>query len=467
MHLFAAPAFCAALLALPVFANAADVKLHDRRPYLDESTRTSDDPVRIPRRPSEAPQGEIVLEGGRVFDAVSNAARPATVVVRGNTIKAVLPPGSSGWSADALVFDVAGKTVMPGLIDMHAHITYPDRDTPIDEQASEGAGALRGQRNLLYFLESGFTSVRDLNGVSNAPYLLSEWSAANAIPAPRVFTAGHIITGTGGHATERPITPSHGPEYAWEADGADAWRAAVRKTFKQGASVIKIASHFSADELAAAIDEAHRLGLRITCDCETIYTEMAAAAGVDMIEHPLPRSDAAIAMMAKKRIAAIPTLQVYQNVIDRAGGFYGSTSRRFTMTSQSNFDMFKSMKAAGIVMGVGTDTIGDASRLIPNMYIAELKWFVKGGYSIPEALQAATLTNAKLLGMEDKLGSLEAGKLADIVVIDGRPDENLDDLARIDIVIKDGLVLVQSGMLVTPRHEAQPLAKPSPPDHVR
>ena len=101
------------------------------------------------------------------------------------------------------------------------------------------------------------------------------------------------------------------------------------------------------------------------------------------------------------------------------------------------------------------------------MYIAELKWFVKGGYSIPEALQAATLTNAKLLGMEDKLGSLEAGKLADIVVIDGRPDENLDDLARIDIVIKDGLVLVQSGMLVTPRHEAQPLAKPSPPDHVR
>jgi imidazolonepropionase-like amidohydrolase len=194
---------------------------------------------------------------------------------------------------------------------------------------------------------------------------------------------------------------------------------------------------------------------------------MAAAAGVDTIEHPLPRSDAAIALMAKKRIAAVPTLQVYQNVIDRAGGFYGSTSRRFTMTSQSNFDMFKKLKAAGIVMGVGTDTIGDASRLIPNMYIAELKWFVKGGYSIPEALQAATITNAKLLDMDDKLGSLEIGKLADIIVIDGMPDENLDDLANIDMVIKDGLILVQSGMLVTPRHEAQPLANPSPPGDVR
>lgn len=471
IRLRAAQTFCAALLVLSGFANAADAKPHDRRTYLDASTQTSDDPVRVPRKPSDAPQDEVVLKGGRIFDAISNAAKPATVVVRGDRIKAVLPPGSSDWSADARVIDVAGKTVMPGLIDMHTHVTYPDRrsgrETPIDEQASEGAGVLRGQRNLRYFLESGFTSVRDLNGVSNAPYLLSEWSAANAIPAPRVFTAGHIITGTGGHATERPVTPSHGPEYAWEADGADAWRSAVRKTFKQGASVIKIASHFSADELAAAVEEAHMLGLAITCDCETIYTDMAVAAGVDMIEHPLPRSDKAIALMAKKRIAAIPTLQVYQSLIDRSGGYYGSTSRRFSMTSQSNFNIFKKMKAAGIAMGVGTDTIGDASYLIPNTYIAELKWFVKGGYSIPAALKAATITNAKLLDMDDKLGSLEEGKLADIIVIDGKPDENLDDLARIDMVIKDGLILVQSGELVTLRHEPQPLAKPSPPDDVK
>src|SRR3546814_18861301 len=96
---------------------------------------------------------------------------------------------------------------------------------------------------------------------------------------------------------------------------------------------------------------------------------MAVDAGIDMIEHPLPRSDAAIAKMAKKKIAAVPTLQVYQNLLDRAGGFYGSTSRRFTMTSQGNFDEFKKMKAAGIVMGIGTDTIGDASLMVPNSYI--------------------------------------------------------------------------------------------------
>ncbi|HEX7946610.1 MAG TPA: amidohydrolase family protein [Phenylobacterium sp.] len=468
-RLFSTARFAGGLLAVSLLAQtaAAQAPVHDRRALIAPPTVTTDDPRRIPERAPRGASHQIVLRGGRIFDGVRPAAYAGVVVIEGKTIKAVLAPDATGWAADATVIDVTGKTVMPGLIDMHVHVTYPDPDTPIDEQASEGAGVLRGVRNLRYFLESGFTSVRDLNGVLNAPYLLAEWSADDAIAAPRVFTAGHIITGTGGHATERPVTPNHGPAYTWEMNGADAWRGAVRETFKQGASVIKLASHFSPDEVAAAIDEAHRLGLRVTCDCETIYTEMAVGAGIDMIEHPLPRTDATIAAMAKHKTASIPTLQVYQNVLDTAGGFYGSTSRRFTMTSQQNFDQFKKMKAAGIVMGVGTDTIGRANQSIPNPYIAELKWFVKGGYSIPDALIAATRTNAQLLDMGDKLGTLEAGKLADVIVVDGKPDQNLDDLARIDRVIKDGRVWVEAGQVVTPRHVAAPLAKPSPPADTR
>ncbi|MCX6552209.1 MAG: amidohydrolase family protein [Acidobacteria bacterium] len=454
------------VLAGPVVSSTYAMP-QDRRTVLSPTEHTTDDPRRIPARRPAGPSRQLVLRGGRVFDAVSGDVRPGTVVIEGNVIKAVLPPEVERWPADAQVIDVTGKTVMPGLIDMHVHLTYPDPGTPIDEQASEGSGVLRGERNLRYYLESGFTSVRDMNGVSKAPYLLSEWSAANDIPAPRVFTAGHIITGTGGHATERPVTPNHGPEYAWEVDGADAWRAAVRRTFKEGASVIKIASHFSPAEVAAAVEEAHLLGLKVACDCETIYTPMAVQAGVDTIEHPLPRTDETIALMARHKTGAIPTLQVYQNLFDSSGAYYGSTSRRFSMTSQSNFDIFKKMKAAGITMGVGTDTIGGAHRLIPNVYIAELKWFVKGGYSIPDALKAATITNAMLLDMADKLGSLEAGKLADVIVVDGKPDLNLDDLQRIDLVVKDGLVLIKGGQLVTPRHVPEPLRKPAPPQDVR
>jgi imidazolonepropionase-like amidohydrolase len=456
------------LLAAAACASAsAQPARNDRQTVLPRSVLTTDDPQRIPKRPSPGAGKQTVLKGGRVFDAVKAAAYDGTVVLQDRTIKAVLPLDSRDWPADAIVIDVSGKTVMPGLIDLHVHMTYPDSDTPIDEQDTEGAGALRGARNLRWFLESGFTSVRDLGGVLNAPHQLAQWSAAGQIPAPRVFAAGHIITGTGGHATERPITPNHGPAYQWERDGADAWRGAVRLAFKQGASVIKIASHFTAEEAAAAVDEAHTLGLPVTCDCETLYIDRAVAAGVDMIEHPLPRTDAAIAAMAKRKTAAVPTLQVYQNVLDTAGGFYGSTSRRFVMTSQSNFDAFKKLKAAGVVMGVGTDTIGRVNQMIPNPYIAELKWFVKGGYTPAQALVAATRTNAELLAMGDKLGTLEAGKLADVIVVDGRPDEVLDDLARVVHVFKDGRQWVSDGQVRLPRHVSAPLAKPSPPAETR
>jgi imidazolonepropionase-like amidohydrolase len=304
--------------------------------------------------------------------------------------------------------------------------------------------------------------------VLNAPYLLAEWMAENRAPGPRLFVAGHIITGTGGHAAERPISATHSPSYTREADGADDWRKAVRETFKQGASVIKVASYFSPDEVRAAVEEAHALGLKVTTHSETFYIKWAVAAGVDMVEHPLPRSDETIQLMVEHHTASIPTLQVYENVFDTVGGYYQlAASGRFTMSRQENFDMFKKMKAAGITMGVGTDTIGGANDYTPNQYVAELKWFVKGGYSTAGALIAATRTNAELLDMSDKLGTLEKGKLADIIVVNGKPDVELDDLKKVDTVIRDGYIVVDHGQIRIQRHVAKPLAKPSPPEGVR
>ena len=156
------------MLAGPAVASADPVP-QDRRTVLAPTDRTTDDPRRIPIKPPAGVSKQIVLRGGRVFDAVSGTVRPGTVVIERNIIKAVLAPGVEDWPADAQVIDVTGKTVMPGLIDMHVHLTYPDPGTPLDEQASEGDGVLRGARNLRWYLESGFTSVRDMNGVSKAP----------------------------------------------------------------------------------------------------------------------------------------------------------------------------------------------------------------------------------------------------------------------------------------------------------
>jgi hypothetical protein len=186
--------------------DGASDQIQDRRSLLAPTERTTDDPRRTPRRPATGDRTRIVLRGGRIFDSIG-AVREGSLLIEGNTITALLPSGVETWPADAQVIDVTGKTVMPGLIDMHVHLTYPDPDTPIDEHASEGSGVLRGARNARYYVESGFTSIRDMNGVRNAPYLLSDWSAANAIPAPRVFTAGHIITVPSSPGKSMDLTP--------------------------------------------------------------------------------------------------------------------------------------------------------------------------------------------------------------------------------------------------------------------
>jgi imidazolonepropionase-like amidohydrolase len=291
--------------------------------------------------------------------------------------------------------------------------------------------------------------------VGNVPFVLKRWVARNAIPGPRVFAAGQLLTARGGHGADGNLVKVDGSVI--ERTGPLEWRLAVRDLFARGADVIKVASHFSRDEIRAAIDEAHLLGLKVTCDCETSYIQVAVEEGVDMIEHPLPRTDETIRLMAQKGVEADPTVYVYTYFFGRfGGGYFGSTSRRFAFGDSANVQVLKRMKDAGIVMGIGTDLIVDWFRSLPMPYINELKYFTQVGYTVPEALVAATRTNAKLLDMDDRLGTLEPGKLADVLVVNGRPDEQLDDLAKVDLVIRDGWVVVDGGKVVVPRHTPTP-----------
>ena len=197
------------------------------------------------------------------------------------------------------------------------------------------------------------------------------------------------------------------------------------------------------------------MGLKVTVDAETFYIQRAVEAGADTIEHPLPRSEETIQLMAKKGVAADPTLIPYQIIFEEWGGYFGSTSRRFTFSKEANLEMLKRLRKAGIKCGVGTDLILHWYRYMPGPYIRELKNFVEAGWSAPETLVAATKTNAEILDMDDRLGTLQPGKLADVLVVDGRPDENLDDLAKVDLVIRDGYEVVEGGHLAVPRHTAE------------
>lgn len=446
----------ALLLCGAVAELAAQERARDRRRYLAPDQVTTDDPRRIPVPATpRGPAGITVLRGGRVFDGTGAPARPATVVLERNRIARVVAPGVQDWPRDARVIDVTGKTVLPGLIDLHTHLTYIEPPFSTAEGPDDPEAVLRGAERLRYFVESGITSVRDVASNGNAPFILKRWVDRNALPAPRVFAAGQLLTGRGGHGAEGRERPVEGS--IMERTGADAWRLAVRDLFARGADLIKIASHFSREEVAAAVDEAHALGLKVTCDCETFYIQRAVEAGVDMIEHPLPRSDETIRLMAAKGTEADPTLYVYTYFFGRlGGGYFGSTSRRFFFGDSLNLEVARRMKAAGIKMGVGTDLIVDWFRSLPHPYINELKYFTEIGYTVPEALVAATRTSAELLDMDDKLGTVQAGKLADVLVVEGRPDESLDDLARVDLVIRDGWVVVEGGRVVMPRHQPTP-----------
>ncbi len=439
----------------------AQQRPQDRRRFMEPGTATSDDPRRVPI-PDEprGPDGVTVLEGGRIFDGTGSPARTGTLVLERNHVRAILPAGDRSWPVDARVFDVTGMTVLPGLIDLHTHIDYSEPDVPIEQAVNPTHATLRGVERLRFYIESGITSIRDTGSKYDVPFRLKDFVSDNRIPGPRVFAAGRLITATGGHGAEGLSPNSQIYGEIREASGPDDWREAVREQFKNGADFIKLASHYTKEEVAAAVDEAHNLGLRVTVDAETFYIGWAVEAGVDCVEHPLPRTDEVIQMMAARNVYSVPTLQPYAYIFNLAGGYFGSTSRRFSFSKEANLEVLKRMKKAGIKMGVGTDLVMDWFRFLPKPYIHELEWFVAGGYSLPEALVAATRDNAEILGMDDKLGTLEPGKLADILVVKGRPDEVLQELENVELVFRDGYLQVQNGRVYVPRHV--PATEPKP-----
>jgi imidazolonepropionase-like amidohydrolase len=427
----------------------AQNKAQDRRDYIQPGTHTSDDPRRVPLPPGfMQPEGSIVLIGGRVFDGTGSPARAASILIKGNRISAILSPESREWPEGAQVIQLNGKTVMPGLIDMHVHMAYKEKGGMFPSHDSEADAALRAVERLRFYIESGITTVRDVGSVGVVPFRLKSWVMQDRLALPRIFAAGQVIVGNGGHGTESGDFDAT----LRLASGPDDWREAVREQFARGADLIKVGSHFSLAEISAAVDEAHDLGLKVTVDAETFYIQRAVEAGVDIIEHPLPRSAKTISLMAKNDTESIPTLIPYNHIFDLAGGYWGSTSRRFTFSKEANRKMLRDLKKAGIKMGIGTDLVADWFRALPAPYIAELQEFVIAGYSVAQALICATRINAEILDMGDKLGTLEPGKMADVIVIDGRPDENLRDLANVELVIRDGEIVVKEGRVFIPRH---------------
>jgi imidazolonepropionase-like amidohydrolase len=421
-------------------------------------TSTTNDPRRVPVPPRDVSNEPIiVLRGGTLFDGTGADPVPnAVIVLQANRIIDVGPATTVRVPAKpSRVIDVSGGWIVPGLVDLHIHFTQQRGEDFQLYRDSPAAAAIRGVLLASQLIDGGITAARDVGTLDDVALKIKEAAQRHMIDSPRVFWAGKLIGSRGGHGDEITETasgrprPLEGSGRHRVASGPGDWRLAVREQIRMGADLIKLTAPFTKDEVAAAIDEAHMLGIRVTADAFGDYVTWASEARIDAIEHPLAIPEAALGIMAKNGTAFVPTMTAFYNPTKIGypsahippGAFYYTMSRRFSMTHEDNMATLRKARAANVKVGIGTDIPFENDKRYPSDYFQELRFFKEAGYTDKEILMIATKNGGDILGIPDMIGTLEKGKLADVLVVDGNPLQDIENLRKMRLVIADGRVL--------------------------
>jgi imidazolonepropionase-like amidohydrolase len=396
----------------------------------------------------DLPAPHRILKGGRVLTCVDDEViEEGFVEIENGKIKAVGRSADLGTTT-AEVIDCAGMTIMPGMINSHAHLAW-DGIHDLARQSMDDApeiSAYKSAANMLKSLRAGITLVRDL-GMNTANLFAKQAVEQGIFPGPRLLVCGQAIIQTGGHTY-------------WccrEASGADEMRRAVREQVKGGADLIKImACHdtleFTDEELAAVIDETHRSGLPITAHATyDACIKRVAEFGVDCVEHGGSMSDETIQILLEKKIPIVttfaPLVMQANETIARQFNIpeWKIEERKKAIANPARYQGLQNAAKAGVPIAFGTDA---GSPAVGHEVVApELKFMVQLGLKKDnyDALRSATIVPARISRMADKIGTLEAGKLADVIVIDGNPLETLDALERVTMTFIGGKKMIGVG----------------------
>lgn len=374
----------------------------------------------------EIPSGHVIVEGGRIEKVGRGPAR--------------------GVTKQDEVVNLDGCTVLPGMIDCHVHLGLDGEPAQSIHPSPDSVEVLKMARNAYNTLLAGVTTVRDLGAQNCLNIHLRDAINAGVVPGPRICASGTLVCMTGGH----------GWTFGLEADGEDEVRKAVRKQLKAGANVIKLmatggvmtlgvepgAPQFTYEELKAGADAAHKAGRKVASHVQGAEgLHNALRAGVDTIEHGIYIDDEAVRMFLDEGTFLVPTLCAPHHILLNGAkkGIPAEIIRKTERVAGAHMDSAKKAYRAGVAIAMGTDAGTPFNMHGKNL--KELELLQSLGMSTRELIRAATSTAARVLGMEADIGALEKGKLADLIVVDGDPLDDITvllDNAKVCGVMKDG-----------------------------
>jgi imidazolonepropionase-like amidohydrolase len=399
------------------------------------------------------------LHCGKLIDCTGKDVKSEmTVVVEGNRIASV-QKGYTPAPAGARAIDLKDKTVMPGWIDMHVHIEGESNPKAYEEKfrMNEADVALRATTYAKKTLLAGFTTVRDLGG-SGVNVSLRNAINAGWVDGPRIFTCEKSLATTGGHAdptngVRKDLKGDPGPAEGVVNGEEDAWKA-VRQRYKNGADLIKITAtggvlsvaasgqnpQFTVDEIKTIVAAAKDYGFTVAAHAHgTEGMKRAVEGGVTSIEHGTFMTEEVMDLMIKNGTYYVPTITAGKFVAEKAReeGYYPAVvAMKAAVIGPQIQETFAKAYKRGVKIAFGTDT----GVSFHGLNAWEFIYMVEGGMPPIEAIQSATVAAADLMGRSQDLGTVEKGKLADIVAVDGNPLTDIKSVLKVAFVMKDGVV---------------------------
>ena len=398
-----------------------------------------------------APQ-RVVVRAAHVLDVKTGKMLDhADVVIVGDKIESV---GGGEKTQGATVIDLGNATLLPGLIDAHTHLTFDPQYVGYTSLGiSTPREALRGAKNARLTLLAGFTTVRNVGAQGYSDIALRDAINDGDVPGPRMLVSGPALSITGGHCDQNLLAPEYHASSLGMADGIAAVQHKVRENIKYGADLIKVcatggvlskgddpqASQYTLEEMKAIVADAHRLGRKVAAHAHGAQGILwASMAGVDSIEHGSYIDDAAIAEMKKNGTYLVPTLYLGDWLIDNAAAIH-LPEYALIKAKQVIPEARKNIAHAfssGVKVAFGTD-----SAVYPHgLNAREFNVMVKLGLTPLQAIQAATVNAADLLGRSETIGEVTPNHFADLIAVDGDPTKDVTTLEHVKFVMKGGVV---------------------------